>query len=120
MIQLKKSLQVWGTSDFKATLKQEVERLNVELLPLQQGLVTGSYVLDNPRTAMVNFVSEMGEFICVSAGIFYQSVIAGCSCADDPTPVNENSEYCEIWLKIDKVTAQTTVTLVTEQAQPYA
>lgn len=117
MIKLEKSLQVWGTPDFKATLKQEVERLNVELLPLQRGLTTGNYVLANPHTAMVYGVSEVGKFICVSAGIFYQSVIAGCSCADDPTPVNENSEYCEIRLKIDKATAQTTVTLVTEHVQ---
>ena len=117
MIKLDKSLLAWGTPAFKATLKQEVERLNVDLLPLQRGLTTGSYVLTNPHTVMVHSISEVGKFICVSAGIFYQSVIAGCSCADDPTPVNENSEYCEIRLEIDKVTAQTTVMLVTESAQ---
>lgn len=106
-------MQAWGTSDFKATLKQEVECLNVDMLPLQQGLSTGNYVLANPHTAMVCGVSETEKFICVTAGIFYQSVISGCSCVDDPTPVNENSEYCEIRLVIDKATAQTTVTLVT-------
>lgn len=96
--------------------EQEIERRSIEHLPLKLGLTTGNYVLANPHTAMVNSVSDSGSFIGITAGVFYQSVIAGCSCADDPTPVNENSEYCEIRLEIDKLTAQTIVTLVTEYA----
>lgn len=114
MLKLNNALKAWGMSDFKAVLKQEIERMSIEHLPLQQGLTTGNYVLANPHTAMVNSVSDSGNFICVTAGIFYQSVIAGCSCADDPTPVNENSEYCEVRLEIDKLTAQTIVSLVME------
>ena len=114
MLKLNNALKAWGTPDFKVALKQEIERMSIENLPLQQGLTTGNFVLTNPHTAMVHSVSDSGIFICVTAGIFYQSVIAGCSCADDPTPVNENSEYCEIRLEINKLTAQAIVTLVTE------
>lgn len=117
MLKLNSALQAWGAPNFKAVLKQEIERMSIENLPLQQGLITGNYVLANPHTAMVHSVSDSGGFICVTAGIFYQSVIAGCSCADDPTPVNENSEYCEIRLEINKLTAQTIVTLVTEYVE---
>jgi hypothetical protein len=39
-------------------------------------------------------------------------VIAGCSCADDPTPTNELDEFCELQLDIDKLTAVATVTLL--------
>lgn len=85
--------------------------MDAEQLPLQQGLTTGNYVLANPFTVMINSVSEAENLIHVTAGIFYQSVIAGCSCADDPTPINKNNEYCEVWLAIDKSTAETTIML---------
>ena len=111
-MQLDKVLHAWGTPDFKAALKREIERMSVEQLPLQQGLTTGNYVLDKPRTATVNNMSEAEHVICATVGIFYQSVIAGCSCADDPTPTNENNEYCEIRLDINKITAEASVTLI--------
>ena len=113
MIRLDKALQAWGTADFKAVLKQEIERMDVEQLPLQQGITIGNYVLSSPRTAMVNSVCEVDNVIRVTAGIFYQSVIAGCSCADDPTPVIENNEYCEVLLEIDKSSGAAAVALVT-------
>ena len=83
-------------------------------LPLQQGLATSSYVADGEFSAMVLDVSEDSGFIHAKAGIPYSGIIAGCSCADDPTPVSEQSEYCEVLLAINKLTAETTVTLLTE------
>ena len=58
--------------------------------------------------------SEDGNLILVKAGIFYTGIIAGCSCADDPTPIAEQNEYCVLQFCIDKQTAETTVTLVSE------
>jgi hypothetical protein len=55
----------------------------------------------------------MENVIRVKAGIFYQGVLGGCSCADDPTPASEINEYCEVQLDIDKSTAATAVELVT-------
>ena len=83
-------------------------------LPLQQGLSTGSYVIDTKLNAMIIGVSEIAGFIRIKAGIFYSGIIAGCSCADDPTPVNEESEYCVVQLDINKKTAETTVILLAE------
>lgn len=114
MIRLDKALRAWGSPDFKTILKHDIESMDAELLPLQQGLTIGNYVIANQHTAMINSASEAGNLICVTAGIFYQSVISGCSCADDPTPVNENNEYCVMRLDIDKVTAATAVSLVME------
>lgn len=114
MIRLDKALLAWRTPDFRAVLKQEIEHINANALPLQQGLSTGSYAIDTPFTAMINSVTESENLICVTAGVFYQSVIAGCSCADDPTPTNENNEYCEVRLDIDKTTAETIISLQTE------
>lgn len=112
MIRLDQALRAWGTPDFEAVLKQELQRLDVSLLPLQSGLATGNYVTDAPVTVVVNSAAEMGGVIRVQAGIFYSSVISGCSCEGDPTPASENAEYCEVQLDIDKASAVTVIALV--------
>lgn len=116
MMRLDKALHAWGTPNFEAVLKQEIARLGAGHLPLQQGLSTGNYVADTPITVALNSVAELDNAIRVQAGIFYQSVTGGCSCAGDPTTASENAEYCEVQLDIDKATAATAVTLVAEPA----
>jgi len=113
MVLFDKTLRAWNSPEFMAILKQEIENMDPELLPLQQGLTTGNYAIANNLTAMINNVLETSNLLCVTAGIFYTSVIAGCSCADDPTPINENNEYCIVRLDIDKDTAVTEVNFVT-------
>ena len=114
MIRLSKALNAWGTPDFEGILKNEIAQMDASQLPLQQGLTTSSYALDDKIRAMIIAVSESENFIHAKAGIFYNGIIAGCNCADDPTPVDEQSEYCEVRLDIDKKTAETTVTLVAD------
>jgi hypothetical protein len=114
MIRLTKALDAWGTPDFTDILKKEVARLDAGQLPLQQGLSASSYAVDNKFDVMIISVSEERGFLRVKAGVFYAGIIAGCSCADDPTPVDELSEYCELRLDIDMATAETTVALLTE------
>jgi hypothetical protein len=114
MIRLDKALGAWGKPGFKVVLKQEIALLGVDHLPLQQGLSNGNYVTAAPITVMINSVAEMENVIRVKAGIFYQGVIGGCSCADDPTTTSESNEYCEVQLDIDKATAATSIVLVNE------
>ena len=114
MIRLHRSLHAWGTSDFETALKQELALLGIGQLPLQQGLSVSNVATDDPITVMIHRVTESGDAIRVRAGILYKGVIAGCSCADDPTPDNENNEYCVVRLDIDKATAAAAVVLVTE------
>ena len=111
MIQLDRSLQAWGSAEFETILKRELAQQASEL-PLQQGLATGNYVLDAPVTVVINSVADTGGTIRVMAGVFYQGIIGGCSCADDPTPVDEENEYCELQLDINKSTADTGVALI--------
>ena len=112
MIQLTESLKAWQTPDFAKILKEEIEGLDVMALPLQQGLAHSSYALEDKFQVMIITVSEASDLIRVKTGIFYSGLIPGCSCADDPTPVTEYSEYCELSFAINKVTADTTVTLM--------
>ena len=112
MIQLSKALKAWGTPSFKPALKEEIEQLDPNLLPLQQGLSQTSHVCDDNISAMIIGVSDESGFIRVKAGIFFTGMIPGCSCADDPSPVNEHAEYCEVQFDIDKLTAETAITLM--------
>ncbi|MDD2720735.1 MAG: hypothetical protein PHH47_05440 [Gallionella sp.] len=113
---LQRSLAAWGTSDFERILKQELESLDKDKLPLQQGLSNSNHVVDAPITAIILGVSEQDEVIRVRAGIFYLGMLGGCSCADDPTPVGELNEYCEIQLEVNRNTAETSVFLVEQSA----
>lgn len=115
MIRLTRALNAWGTSDFEGVLKEEIAQMDAEQLLLQQGLSAGSSVVDGQRQTMIIGVSEAAGFIRVKAGIFYSGIIGGCSCADDPTPVNEENEYCVVQLDINKQTAETTATLLADE-----
>lgn len=114
MIQLNKSLDAWNAPEFKEVLQQEIAQLDRDLLPLQQGLSISSHVTDRPVQAMILDLNEDADLIRVKAGIFYTGIISGCSCADDPTPIAEQNEYCVLQFCIDKQSAETTVTLVAE------
>ena len=114
MIRLPASLNAWGTPEFETVLKREIEQVDAGLLPLQQGLSASSYVTDRPFQARIISVREDAGQIRVKAGIFYTGVIAGCSCADDPTPIDAQTEYCVVQISIDRTTADATVTLLKE------
>lgn len=110
-MQLVDSLGAWGTPSFEAVLKQELAR-QADRLPLQQALRYSSSVSATPLTVVLYGVSESAAGLSVSAGIFFHGVTGGCSCADDPTPLDETNEYCKLQLDIDKMTAHTGVTLL--------
>lgn len=114
MIRFAKALRAWGTPRFREVLKTEIERLGAAELPLQQGLSATSYALDSHLQALILDVAERPASIRAKAGIFYAGIVPGCSCADDPTPIEEQNEYCVVQLDIDKRTARTTVTLLTD------
>ena len=112
MIRLANTLNTWGTTSFEAALKAEIEQLDADQLPLQQGLSISSHVADSPHQAIIIRVSDDKASIRVKAGIFYSGIIAGCSCANDPTPVGEQTEYCEVQIEINRMTAEATITLL--------
>ena len=114
VIRFSESLQIWPSDNFSAIFNKEIEQLDASLLPLQQGIAQGSYITDDPFKVMIIGVTEDKGSILVKAGIFYQSIIAGCSCADDPTPVDTNQEYCVLLFTIDKETGEAEVDLLPE------
>ncbi len=112
MIKLTKALKAWGTPGFKSILKDEIKGLSPELLPLQQGLSQSSYVSDSDISVLIHNITETASNICAKTGIFYAGTIAGSCCADDPTVICEETEYCEVQFAINKITADTTIALL--------
>lgn len=102
---LKGSLEAWPGDGFTAALKAEMESLPPAALPLQQGLSQGSHLGPSPFQVMLIEASEREDCILAKVGVMFTGIIAGCSCADDPTPVDEINEYCEIMVSIDKASA---------------
>ncbi len=112
MFNLSSSLAAWNTPSFKAVFSQEVCSLDPSLLPLQQGLQNSSYAISDKLSVAILNIEEDTSNIMVKAGLLYNGIIAGCSCADDPTPTDETNEYCDVLFRIDKRTAESSVTLI--------
>jgi len=112
VIKLTRSLEAWGTPAFEVTLKEEIKKIETGLLPLQEGLSQSSYVSDADINVLILNVVETVDDILAKTGINYSGVIAGSCCADDPTPMSEQNEYCEVQFNINKLTAETTVALL--------
>jgi hypothetical protein len=101
MLRLPASLAAWGTPGFAAALKRELAGAGTQL-PLQQGLSATGYALDGRIEAMLLGAEETTGEIVVKVGVFYAGIVAGCNCADDPTPVEPQPEYCELRIAIDR------------------
>ena len=112
MITLPNALQAWKTDEFKTVFIREVEALYGHDLPLQQGLRWSSYAVAEGFRVMVSAMTETAECLEIKTGVFYKGIIAGCSCSDDPSPTDEQTEYCEMLFHINKHTAQTQVEVV--------
>ena len=118
MITLPSTLKTWQKSgfseDFKQSFKQEFALIEHKNLPLQQGLSLSSYVSNEKISAIIHNTDETENYIIVKSGVFYTGIIAGCSCSDDPTPLDTQNEYCDLMINIDKLSAEATVILITD------
>ena len=112
MIKLLNALEAWGTPDFENALKGEIQQIDTGLLPLQEGLSQSSHVSEGDISVVILSVTEASNVIRAKTGIIYAGIIAGSCCADDPTPMSEQTEYCEVQFDINKMTAETTATIL--------
>ena len=112
MLKLVDALAAWGTPDFENALKLEIHKIDTELLPLQEGLSQSSHVSDGDISVVILNVTETAKVIRAKTGIIYAGIIAGSCCADDPSTVGEQTEYCELQFDIDKSTAEAAVTIL--------
>jgi len=110
MIKLTDSLKNWGSENFKKVLKQEIEALGNDVLPLNQATCQGGLADDSNISALINSVTENETQLLIKVGVFFNEIVAGCNCGDDPA--SENT-YCELLVSIDKSTAEACFSLQT-------
>lgn len=113
-LRLPLTLAAWDTPELPETFKREVAALGAERLPLQQAVACGDHALSAPTSVCLLSVETHDDARVARAGIFFQSVLSGCSCADDPTPANEFVEYCVLQFAINPDTGLTQVSLAEE------
>ncbi len=111
-IQLNDVLAAWGSDSFADTLKQALRQLDSASLPLQQAMSQGSHVSASAIDPVLLHSEATDEELKIKVGIFYNSVIAGSCCADDPSPMCEENEYCEVLVVIDRETGVGEVALL--------
>jgi len=111
-INLRNVVDAWKTPEFNDILKTELEKMGVDELPLQRGLSFSNIALDTDLKVILLSSAETSSSIIVKASVFYTGLISGCHCADDPSPVDEQNEYCEIQLDIQKTSGNTIIGLL--------
>jgi hypothetical protein len=117
MIHLKNSLLAWGRDDFIHVLSAEIEALPCEALPLQEGLRHSSQVSAEPFDVIIIRVDESADQILAVASLFYSGVVTGCSCADDPTPIDTLTENCMLEIHLNKLDATASFSLVADDEE---
>lgn len=95
------SVEHWGSPRFDSTLKAELRKLKRGTLPLTQATTQGGMVDDSDISVSVLKSSESNDSIVVRASVFFDEIVGGCNCHDDP--VSENA-HCTLRVTIDKVT----------------
>ena len=113
-IVLSEVLAAWGGDAFENVLKLELTEKLAEQkseLPLQAAMCHGSNVTDEPIGISVLGYQHLDNQLQVRIGVFFSSLIAGCSCADDPTPVQPIPEYAEMQVDIHLQTGEARISL---------
>ncbi len=103
MTRLSRSLSDWGQTCFEQTLKQELQQLNHDQLPLQKSVTEGGLVDDSAIEATIIRSADDGAYINIKAGIFFTEIVPSCSCGDEP---QAKPVYCDITIIIKKDTAE--------------
>jgi hypothetical protein len=103
MTKLRQSAEAFGRDGFERTLKRELEALGPDSLPLQRGTHRGGQVDDSDISVTVIDAAQEGGLVVARIGVFFNEIVGGCSCGDDP--LCENA-FCEIRVEIDRATAE--------------
>jgi len=103
------ALNSWGKESFQQSFQQEMELFRKDVLPLSEVVGEGNSVYDGDLGVIVNAVSDDEYAIRVRAGVFFAEIVSCVSCGEGP-PIDE--AYCEMEVVIDKVTAETTFSVI--------
>ncbi len=112
MIKFSLALNAWLTPLFSDMLQQEIKQLNEAQLFLQQALKHGSHATVDDMKLIMLSANDDNDYIYAKVGVFYNSVVSGCHCDDDPSPMSVEIEYCELNFSLNKKTAEVDIELL--------
>ncbi len=96
---LPRTRSAWNTAAFAAAFKEEIAGVDPARLPLLRLLQHGSEIVGTPQFMPLGSAMD-GNILHLRTGVFLHSILSGCSCADDPTPIDTRNEYGELELLI--------------------
>jgi len=102
----------WAQPGLAAVVLDELRQQNALAQPLQRGLAHGSHALLDDVSLMVLQRRELADRLQLKAGLSYSSIIPGCACEADPTPMSELAEYVEVQIDIRKADASASLRLL--------
>lgn len=111
MIPMPRTRAAWDSADLDPVARAELQALS-DHLPLQQALCHSDRVTDQPPSVLILARRRTPDSLQLRVGVFYTGVIAGSCCADDPGPLQEITEYCQLQLDIDPATGVASITLL--------
>ena len=104
MTELTTALKAWGTPAFNEILKSELERLRSDVLPIAHVIDEGNELDESGLGAIVNEVRDDERNIYAKVGIFFNEIVACCTCSGGNGMCDE--AYCELLVTIDKASGQ--------------
>lgn len=104
-------MAAYGHPEFRQVLQKEVQQLGLQYLPLQQALERSSVALEEDIQVSLLGTGEHEHALEVRVAIYFTGIISGCSCADDPTTLETQPEYCELQLLIERDSGKVSIQL---------
>jgi len=111
-LSLPNTLAAWGSEAFAVILGRELTAAEGLQPLLLRAMTHGNQLATTPVNLLLLHAADEGSCLRLRLDVLFQSVVAGCSCADDPTPWSEINECCHIEIVIDKTTAQADMELI--------
>lgn len=111
-VHLPAACAAWMQPDFQSVLLAELRQSGVLVGALQRGITRGSHALADDVCLIVLQRSETAERLQVRAGLSYFSIIPGCACEADPTPMSELPEYVELQIDIQRADGAATLDIL--------
>gem|GEM_PF-2815594 len=81
-------------------LRSALERLTADEL---QPFANGGYVSGGVQQLLLSSLQQQGDQISATAGLFFDQIVAGCSCGDDPVV---EPLFCEVLVTLHLRTGQ--------------
>lgn len=104
MTRLSRARDSWAGADFATVLRDELQALGGDGLPLHLGVNEGGMVdASRVQVTVIRSAADPAE-IRATVGLFFTEVVGGCSCGDEP---EAKPVYCEMQLHIDRGSAET-------------